>query len=149
VILLPTHACSGDDGLEPASEAYGELDTANVATCTVRVRWGSARWEDVRLPGCGARIGVCHGCGLRTRVTLPGEVEAPPCPACWATRKPDLIEAPPAGHERLDPSRSIAQHGQAEDHGRSVKEKPARRVPARLVKKGAAHEANGLPLFGK
>ncbi len=148
MILLPTHACSGDDGLEPASEPYGELDAQNVATCSARIRWGSARWEDVRLPGCGARIGVCHGCGLRTRVTLPGEVEAPPCQACGAERKPDVIVAPPVERERLDPSRSIAQHAQAEDHGPSAKEKPARRAPARRVKKGAAPEAE-LPLFGK
>lgn len=91
MILLPTHACSGDDGLEPASEPYGEIDRENVSTCSVRIRWGEQRWQDVRLPGCGARIGVCHGCGLRTRVTLPGEVKAPPCPACSATERPEVM----------------------------------------------------------
>jgi hypothetical protein len=150
VILIPTHACSGDDGLVPASEPYGDLDAQNVATCTVRVRWGLHRGQDERLPGCGARIADCYGCGLRTRVTLPGETVPPPCPACGATVRPDVVAAAPVERERLDPTRSIAQHAQAEDHAPLANEKPARRAPARRGKKGAAEpQANGLPLFGK
>jgi hypothetical protein len=150
MILLPTHACSGDDGREPASEPYGELDAQNVATCTLRVRWGIHRGQDERLPGCGARIAACFGCGLRTRVLPPNGTEPPPCPACGATVKPDVVAPAPTDRELVDPSRSIVQTREARDDAPSVDGKPAKRAPARRGKKGAVvQEAPGLPLFGK
>jgi hypothetical protein len=149
VIVIPTHPCLPDDSHQGPAVAYGELDAQNVATCAVRVRWGEQRWQDERLPGCGARIGVCHGCGLRTRVTLPGEAEAPPCAACSATRRPDVVAAAPETsqiHAAVDPTRSIVQQAAPRDAVRPQETKPARRVPARRVKKGAAGQGDG-PLF--
>lgn len=172
MILLPTHACSGDDGLRPASEPYGELDRDNVATCAVRIRWGEQRWQDVRLPGCGAHIGVCHGCGLRTRVTLPGEVKAPPCPACSATERPEVVHADRqavgetagvgsgecggAGHVATDPasvspvaSRPVERRREVDAGARRPEETKAPskpRAPQKRVKKGpAATDGPTLP----
>ena len=148
MILIPTHPCLPDDTSREAPVAYGELDAQNVATCAVRIRWGEQRWQDERFPGCGARIAVCHGCGLRTRVTLPGEVEAPPCPACSATRRPEAISAPETSQIQaaVDPTRSIVQQSAVSDAGGPQETKPARRAPVRRVKKGAADQGDG-PLF--
>jgi hypothetical protein len=67
---------------------YGELGAAdNVATCALRVRWSTGE----RAPGCGARIALCHGCGLRTRVN------GAPCGACGGTERPTTpLTAEPA-----------------------------------------------------
>lgn len=148
MILIPTHPCLPDDPRRDPAVAYGELDTANVATCAVRIRWGEQRWQDERLPGCGARIGVCHGCGLRTRVMLPGEAEAPPCPACSATRRPDVAAAPETSQIQVpvDLTRSIVQQPATSDAVKPQETKPARRAPARRVKKGTADQGDG-PLF--
>jgi hypothetical protein len=81
VIVVPTHACSANDGRLPASDVYGELDRDNVATCILRVRWGSGE----RGPGCGARIALCHGCGLRTRVN------GAPCGTCGGEERPEVM----------------------------------------------------------
>lgn len=78
---------------------YGELDRDNVATCSLRIRWGTGE----RAPGCGARIALCHGCGLRTRVN------GAPCKACGGDQKPevvrydrDALERPKAAASGLD-----------------------------------------------
>lgn len=150
VIVIPTHACSADDGRLPASDVYGDLDPAdNVATCAMRVRWGFQRGQDERVPGCGARIAVCHGCGLRTRVN------GAPCDKCGGDERPSpeemlTSEAPRASSVDVDPSRSIVQDETVSDAAakRETKEKPAaRRAPAKRVKKGAAPDGAGLPLF--
>lgn len=60
---------------------YGELDRDNVATCSLRVRWGTGE----RAPGCGARIALCHGCGLRTRIN------GAPCGSCGGCEKPEVV----------------------------------------------------------
>ncbi len=144
MILLPTHACLTD---APGAVAYGELDAANVATCIVRVQWETG----ARLRGCGARLAVCHGCGLRTRVTLPGETQAPPCERCGAMQKPEgmqhesrergvvVLEAPVA-----DPGPRVAAVGPASDaaagarRSSEAKAQSKHRAPQKRVKKGPA-----------
>jgi hypothetical protein len=156
VIVIPTHACSADDGRLPVSDVYGELDRDNVATCALRVRWGLARWEDERSPGCGARIAVCHGCGLRTRVN------GAPCGTCGGEERPEVAlvqhddrvqEAPrddmAATVDRADRRADVP--GQSSNGPRrETKEKaPGKpRAPRKSVKKGAAApDGPGLPLF--
>jgi len=143
VILLPTHACL--DGA-PDALPYGELDRANVATCSVRVRWGVRLGLETRLPGCGARIAVCHGCGLRTRVN------GAPCGACGGADRPtQVLTAEPAraSGDVVDPTRSIVQDEAPRENERppETKQKAQRRAPTKRVKPTAADEANGLPLF--
>jgi hypothetical protein len=142
VILLPSHPClPGADGAAP----YGDLDARNVATCRERVRWGIQRTQDVRLPGCGARIAVCHGCGLRTRVN------GARCGACGGEERPEVMHvARDVAAESVVVPMAV-RDGQG-DTGprRSAKEKaPSKpRAPQRRVKKGAAAPDDpGLPLF--
>lgn len=98
MIAVPSHPCLPCDPAREAPEAYGELDRDNVATCTVRVRWGLQRSQDERAPGCGARIALCHGCGLRTRI------DGAPCKACGGDQKPEAVRV--ADVERA-PSASV------------------------------------------
>jgi hypothetical protein len=161
VIVIPTHACSADDGRAPASDVYGELDRDNVATCILRVRWGTVE----RGPGCGARIALCHGCGLRTRVN------GAPCGTCGGDERPEVMRH---DDRALEGERRRAGGGddprgqvpgdvvavasipgpmpRAVDPGvrRETKEKaPSKpRAPRKSVKKGAAApDGPGLPLF--
>jgi hypothetical protein len=156
VIVIPTHACSADDGRSPASDVYGELDRDNVATCALRVRWGFQRGQDERSPGCGARIAVCHGCGLRTRVN------GAPCGTCGGEERPEVLRAQQGDRVQEAPRDDMAAtldranrradvSGQG-DPGprRETKEKaPSKpRAPRKSVKKGAAApDGPGLPLF--
>jgi hypothetical protein len=156
VIVIPTHVCSADDGLSPASDVYGELDRDNVATCALRVRWGLARWEDERSPGCGARIAVCHGCGLRTRVNGSA------CGTCGGEERPEVAlvqqgdrvqEAPrddmAATVDRADRRADVPGplgNGSRRETKEKATSKP--RAPRKSVKKGAADpDGPGLPLF--
>lgn len=166
MIVIPTHACSADDGRLPVSDVYGELDRDNVATCALRVRWGFQRGQDERVTGCGARIAVCHGCGLRTRVN------GAPCGACGGEERPEVVrvqrvdvgeqaEAYGAQPGILAGAGGLAAmdqaHARADVPGQGVagsrretKEKaPSKhRAPAKRVKKGAAApDGPGLPLF--
>lgn len=83
MIAIPSHPCLPCDPAREAPMTYGELDRDNVATCSLRVRWGTGE----RAPGCGARIALCHGCGLRTRVN------GAPCKACGGDEKPEVHHA--------------------------------------------------------
>lgn len=143
MIALPTHAC-----VEGAADAlpYGELDAANIATCGVRIRWGVQRSQAVRLPGCGAQIAVCHGCGLRTRVN------GAPCGVCGGADRPtQVLTAEPAraSDDDVDPTRSIVQGEAPRENERppETKAKAQRRAPTKRAKPTAADEANDLPLF--
>lgn len=151
MIVIPTHACGADDGRSPASDVYGELDRDNVATCTLRVRWGTGE----RGPGCGARIALCHGCGLRTRVNGAA------CGTCGGDERPEVMRV----HDRAVVASDVEQEAETEravsaavgaavprqgDAGsrRETKEKaPSKpRAPAKRVKKGAAApDGPGLP----
>ena len=153
VIVIPTHACSADDGRLPASDVYGELDRDNVATCILRVRWGTGE----RGPGCGARIALCHGCGLRTRVN------GAPCGTCGGEERPEVMRV----HDRMVVASGACREAAAVDVGavsgaadvpgplgngsrRETKEKAQSkpRGPRKSVKKGAvAPDGPGLPLF--
>lgn len=160
MIVIPTHACSADDGREPASDVYGELGADNVATCALRVRWGLQRSQDERVPGCGARIAVCHGCGLRTRIN------GARCGACGGEEKPEVVRvhdrevlANAATGEAGAPvvSNAVAPADVATDlprkdgNGprRETKEKaPSKpRATRKSVKKDAADHGDGMPLF--
>jgi hypothetical protein len=156
VIVIPTHACSADDGRLPVSDVYGELDRDNVATCALRVRWGLARWEDERTPGCGARIAVCHGCGLRTRVN------GAPCGTCGGEERPEVLRAQQGDRVQEAPRDELAATVDRADRRadvsgplgngprRETKEKATSkpRAPRKSVKKGAAApDGPGLPLF--
>lgn len=156
MILLPPHPCLPDAG---GAVPYGELDARNVATCRERVRWGIQRYQDERLPGCGARIAVCHGCGLRTRVN------GAPCGACGGEEKPEVTHAvrrnddsrghapgEEAGMVDDDKRATVAEMACLSGEGarRETKEKaPSKpRAPRKTVKKGAAAPDDpGLPLF--
>lgn len=163
MIVIPTHACSADDGREPASDVYGELGADNVATCALRVRWGLQRSQDERVPGCGARISVCHGCGLRTRVN------GAPCGACGGEERPEVMIHDDRGARAPDEAMlariengnepvpaHVAGHGvgvqsRQGDAGtrRETKEKAQSkpRAPRKSVKKDAADHGDGMPLF--
>lgn len=129
---------------------YGELDRDNVATCSLRVRWDTGE----RAPGCGARIALCHGCGLRTRIN------GAPCKACGGDQKPEVIdvqrvevraEAPrddvaPAvdpAHPRAD----VPRQGDAGPRRETKAKAPSKpRAPAKRVAKGnAAPDGPTLP----
>jgi hypothetical protein len=140
VILLPTHACLADAS---GAVAYGELDGANVATCIVRVQWETG----TRHPGCGSRLAVCFGCGLRTRT---GETP-PPCEACGATQRPEVMQH--ESRERgavvlaapvADPGPRVAAVGPASDAAAGSRrptetKAPSKpRAPQKRLKKGAA-----------
>lgn len=169
MIVIPTHACSADDGRTPASDVYGDLDRDNVATCTLRVRWGTGE----RGPGCGARIALCHGCGLRTRINGAA------CGTCGGDERPEVMHAvrrddgqergaaSPGGSRDVE-RRPVAEvdgvsgagarpvvpgdrPGQGSNGPRRSQEAKAPskpRAPAKRVKKGAAApDGPGLPLF--
>lgn len=153
MIALPEHGCCAGDAWIAGAEPYGDLDAGNVATCALRRLWGV---RDGDAPGCGARIGLCHGCGLRTRVTRPGELEAPPCEACGGTVRPSPDQMLTDRRVRaagvdVDPTRSIVEPEAPREDVRPQESngKPAkRRAPTKRTKRGAAEsEANGLPLF--
>ena len=145
MITLPDHGCCSDPRLAGAVP-YGDLDAANVATCALRRRWGV---RDGDAPGCGAQIAVCHGCGLRTRVRRPGELEAPPCSACGGTVYPGasqvLTDEPPrASVAQVDPERSIVETKATVDTATSRAEKgqpPVKRATAKRARKGPAPSA--------
>jgi hypothetical protein len=122
---------------------YGELGAAdNVATCSLRIRWGTGE----RAPGCGARIALCHGCGLRTRVN------GAPCGACGGTVRPtQVLTAEPARASSgdVDPARSIVEPAPMRETVQppETKAKAPRRAPTKRAKPAAGHEASDLPLF--
>jgi hypothetical protein len=125
--------------------AYGELGRDNVATCSVRVRWGIQPGQHERLPGCGARIAVCHGCGLRTRIN------GARCGACGGEERPEVMHvARDVAAESVVVPMAV-RDGQGDDGPRrETKEKaPSKpRAPQRRVKKGAAApDEPELPLF--
>jgi hypothetical protein len=141
--------------------AYGELGRDNVATCSVRIRWGIHPSQHERLPGCGARIAVCHGCGLRTRIN------GARCEACGGEERPEVTRVharevlADGAHGRQEPevvSVAVDAVDRAADvprqdgNGarRETKEKaPSKpRAPRKAVKKGAATQDDpGMPLF--
>ncbi len=142
VIRLPPHQCLPDE--DGRAVPYGDLDARNVATCRERVRWDRGE----RLPGCGARIAVCHGCGLRTRIN------GARCGQCGGEDRPSadhaLTTAPIRAVERdVDPERSIVQQEapREDERLREAKPKAPRRAPQKRVKPAAGPEANDLPLF--
>ena len=166
MIVIPTHACGADDGRSPASDVYGELDRDNVATCALRVRWGFQRGQDERSPGCGARIAVCHGCGLRTRINGSA------CGTCGGDERPEVmgvqrgdvdeqaaapgpqpsVLAGAGGLAAMDPAHARAAVPGALGSGSRRETKAAApgkpRAPRKSVKKGAAApDGPGLPLF--
>lgn len=154
MIVIPTHACSADDGRLPASDVYGELGADNVATCALRVRWGLQRSQDERSPGCGARFAVCHGCGLRTRCN------GAPCGACGGAERPevvyavcergaDVLAAPVADQGAGVPAAGRTGQGDAGPRRPAEAKAPSKpRAPQKRVKKGAtAPDGPGLPLF--
>jgi hypothetical protein len=121
---------------------YGELGPDNVATCSLRIRWGTGE----RAPGCGARIALCHGCGLRTRFN------GAPCGACGGTERPtQVLTAEPAraSESVVDRAGSIAPVEPMAETVQPTETKPRapRRAPAKRSKPAAGHEANDLPLF--
>lgn len=151
MISLPDHGCCADDPRLAGAEPYGDLDARNVATCSLRRRWGE---HDGDAPGCGARLSLCHGCGLRTRVLRPGELVSPPCEACGGTVRPrpeEVLTSDPthASSVDVDPSRSIVQPKAPEDTAVSRVEKgraAAKRTTVKRVRKGApAQEGPTLP----
>jgi hypothetical protein len=150
VISLPDHGCCAGDPRLAGAEAYGDLDARNVATCSLRRRWGV---RDGNAPGCGARLALCHGCGLRTRVLRPGELEAPPCEVCGGTARPPqgVLTADPAraSSADVDPTRSIVEPKAPVDTAASRVEKgrPAAkpRTVAKRARKVAASEGPMLP----
>lgn len=124
---------------------YGELGADNVATCSLRTRWSTGE----RAPGCGARIALCHGCGLRTRVN------GAPCGACGGTERPShVLTAEPARASSgdMDPSRSIvepAPMSEAVEPPKAKAKAPVKqRAPQRRAAKGkAAPDGPELPFW--
>ncbi len=120
---------------------YGDLGPDNVATCTLRIRWSTGE----RAPGCGSRIALCHGCGLRTRVN------GAPCGACGGTERPtQVLTAEPARAVEVDVDQtgSIAPPEPMRETVQPRKVKaPSRQRAPRKVKPAAGHEASDLPLF--
>lgn len=155
MIVIPTHACSADDGRLPASDVYGELDRDNVATCMLRVRWGSGE----RGPGCGSRIALCHGCGLRTRVN------GAPCGTCGGEERPEVMRVHdrevladgtdrgseasvvPVAVDAANRSANVSGQGGTGPRRAPEAKAPSKpRAPAKRVKKGAAApNGPGLP----
>ena len=128
---------------------YGELGVDNVATCSLRIRWSTGE----RAPGCGARIALCHGCGLRTRVN------GAPCGACGGTERPtQVLTAEPAravdsvvDHAGSiappEPMRETVQPRDTEaKHVRDrvvVEGKPQREAPTELLSRDAGRAGAG------
>jgi hypothetical protein len=142
VIAIPSHPCLPCDPAREAPMTYGELGVDNVATCSLRIRWGTGE----RAPGCGARIALCHGCGLRTRVN------GAPCGACGGTERPTQVltaERARASESVVDRAGSIAPPEPMVETVQPTETKPKapRRAPTKRSKPAAGHEANDLPLF--
>lgn len=142
MIAIPSHPCLPCDPAREAPTTYGELGADNVATCSLRVRWGTGE----RAPGCGARIALCHGCGLRTRIN------GAPCGACGGTVYPGASqvltrEPARASGADVDPTRSIVQGETTADTAgsRAEKGRPPKRAPAKRARKVAAPEGPTLP----
>lgn len=149
MIAIPSHPCLPCDPAREAPMTYGELGVDNVATCSLRVRWGTGE----RAPGCGARIALCHGCGLRTRIG------GAPCKACGGDQKPEVVrvqrvevvqEAPrddvaPAvdtAHARADVP---GQGGDGPRRETKAKAPSKLRAPQKRVKGNAAPDGPTLP----
>lgn len=161
MIAIPSHPCLPCDPAREAPMTYGELDARdNVATCSLRIRWSTGE----RAPGCGARIALCHGCGLRTRIN------GAPCAACGGDQKPEVVRvqrvevraeglyvakeldgaAGSVGLAAVDPAHARADvPGQGGDGPRretKAKAPSKPRAPAKRVAKGnAASDGPTLP----
>jgi hypothetical protein len=131
MIALPDHGCCADPRLAGALP-YGDLDAGNVATCAVRRLWSG---RAVDTPGCGARVAVCHGCGLRTRVN------GAQCPACGGIERPEVarhadrnLQANAAAPLEAHRSGSGATDVEDVSHARQGHERPSDTGPRRPEK---------------
>lgn len=159
MIAIPSHPCLPCDPAREAPMTYGELDRDNVATCSLRIRWGTGE----RAPGCGARIALCHGCGLRARVN------GAPCKSCGGDQKPETVHVqrvdvraedanervadgsartaePVAAMGSAHPRTDVSGQGDAGPRRETKAKAPSKpRAPAKRVKGNAAPDGPTLP----